>query len=163
MTALYGAIVAQARHPAFYDAYGVADTVDGRFDLLLLHLFLYLRGPARPSKDLSQAVFDRFCRDMDHSLREMGVGDLAVPSRMRKIGEAFYGRMQAYDAAVARGDDDALTSALTRNIFGQEAPAAARLARYVRDALAGQGGDPLRPQFPQPDAIPVAPQATRTP
>ena len=109
---LYGAIVAQARSPAFYTLYGVEDTVEGRFELIVLHLVLLLRRLARREganasaqhpfdPALGQPLFDAFCRDLDDNLREMGVGDLAVPRRMRRFGEAFYGRQAAYDAAFA--------------------------------------------------------------
>src|SRR5262249_19037461 len=104
--ALYGAIVAQARLPAFYLAYGVPDTVEGRFDIVVLHLVLLFRRLGREPKEarkLSQGVFDRFCRDMDHNLREMGVGDLAVPKEMRRLGEAFYGRAEVYERALNAG------------------------------------------------------------
>ena len=75
-------------------------------------------------QSLGQGIFDRFCQDMDHNLREMGVGDLKVPKEMRRMGEAFYGRSQAYRAAWAAKDDGALVEALERNIYGG-APAAA--------------------------------------
>src|SRR3989442_6857779 len=101
IAALYGAIVAQARLAVFYQTYGVADTVLGRFDLIVLHLALVLRRLRRDhEKAVAQGVFDAFCRDMDDNLREMGVGDQAVPEQMRRVGEAFYGRAQAYDAAL---------------------------------------------------------------
>lgn len=142
---LYGAIVAQARLPVFYATYGVADTVDGRFELIVLHLVLILRrlsgGPAGAGKGkarLGQGLFDRFCRDLDSNLREMGVGDLKVPKEMRRFGEAFYGRQAAYGAALAAADHAALEKAFARNIF-EVAGAddrAARLARYVRAAAA---------------------------
>ena len=77
---IYGMIVAQAREPAFYLRCNVPDTVNGRLDLLILHLWLVLRrlrGSATGAV-LSQALFDRFCADMDANLREMGVGDLTV-------------------------------------------------------------------------------------
>jgi cytochrome b pre-mRNA-processing protein 3 len=103
ISGLYGTIVAQARMPSFYRDYAVPDTLNGRFDLILLHLALLLDRLAQDPalRHLGQAVFDRFCQDMDHNLREMGVGDLAVPKEMRRIGEAFYGRAQAYRAALA--------------------------------------------------------------
>ena len=87
----YGAIVAQSRRAAFYIGYGVPDTMDGRFDLIVLHMVLLLarldrQGPA--ARDLGQNLFDHFCRDLDANLREMGVGDLAVPKRMRQFAEA---------------------------------------------------------------------------
>src|SRR5512140_1695941 len=104
---LYGTIVAQARAPAFYGRYAVPDTVNGRFEMIVLHLVLLLRrleGEPVAVRRRGQGVFDLFCRDMDGSLREMGVGDLAVPRQMRRIGEAFYGRQAAYAAALAAGD-----------------------------------------------------------
>ena len=89
--AIYGMIVTQAREPIFYRDLGVPDTVNGRFDLLLLHLWLLLRHlrTVQGATELSQALFDRFCEDMDDNLREMGVGDQTVPKRMRAFGEAF--------------------------------------------------------------------------
>ena len=96
---LYGAIVAQSRHAAFYMGYGVPDTMHRRFDLIVLHMVLLLarldRG-GRSARDLGQKLFDLFCRDLDANLREMGIGDLAVPKRMRGFAEAFYGRQTAY-------------------------------------------------------------------
>src|SRR5579871_1265193 len=81
---IYGMIVTQAREPLFYREVGVPDTVNGRFDLLLLHLWMVLKHlrPLSGGAELSQALFDRFCEDMDANLREMGVGDLKVPKKM---------------------------------------------------------------------------------
>src|SRR3981081_4480223 len=86
---------------------------------------------------LAQALFDHFCSDMDHNLRELGTGDLAVPRRMRQFGEAFYGRSAAYDLALAAGEEEGpLAQALCRNIFnGQNSDKARRLAAYVGQAL----------------------------
>jgi cytochrome b pre-mRNA-processing protein 3 len=138
--ALYGAIVAQARLPAFYAGYGVPDTVPGRFDLIVLHLVLAMRRlgqAAGPLAELGQRLFDRFCRDLDDNLREMGIGDLAVPKEMRRFGEAFYGQQAAYLAALAAADGRELATALARNIFNSSGPCegADRLARYVRQAV----------------------------
>ncbi len=138
ISALYGAIVAQARLPAFYRDYGVPDTVEGRFDLIVLHLAPVLDRLAEvPAlRGLAQGVFDRFWQDMDHNLREMGVGDLAVPKRMRSMGEAFYGRAKAYREALAADDQKALVEALARNIYGgAQGPQADRLAAYMREAV----------------------------
>ena len=140
---LYGAIVAQARSPAFYSDYGVPDTVQGRFDLIVLHLVLLLRRLGRSDRrrasragGLGQKLFDVFCRDLDGNLREMGVGDLAVPKRMRRFGEAFYGRQAAYGAAFAAADDRELEKALARNIFpdadGDGRAAGSRVMRAPR-------------------------------
>src|SRR5277367_6470538 len=105
--AIYGMIVAQAREPLFYRDLDVPDTVNGRFDLLVLHLWMVL-GRLKSMQDSmshSQTLFDCFCNDMDANLREMGVGDLTVPKRMQAFGEAFYGRAAAYDIALAAGEE----------------------------------------------------------
>jgi cytochrome b pre-mRNA-processing protein 3 len=140
ISALYGMIVAQARLPCFYQDYAVADTVNGRFDLIVLHLTLVLdRLNQEPAlREQGQELFDLFCQDMDHNLREMGISDLKVPKEMRRMGEAFYGRAQAYRAALAEPGDQALAETVARNIYGgvPPAPAApARLAAYVRHAV----------------------------
>jgi len=160
IAALYGTIVAQARAPAFYQIYGVPDTVNGRLEMIMLHAVLVLQrleGEAPPVRALGQGIFDLFCRDMDDSMREIGVGDLAVPRKMRRIGEAFYGRQSAYRAALAAADDAPLAAALERNIFADTSAgdAAARLAVYIREAvraLAAHSGDELaRAQLAFPD------------
>jgi cytochrome b pre-mRNA-processing protein 3 len=146
--AIYGMIVTQAREPMFYRDLGVPDTVNGRFDLLVLHLWMVLRRlrPMAGGVDFTQALFDRFCEDLDANLREMGVGDLAVPRRMQAFGEAFYGRSAAYDLALTEGRQ-ALAEALGRNILnGIDPDNARRLAAYVEIAIASLGnadGDAL--------------------
>jgi len=140
--AIYGMIVTQAREPMFYRDLGVPDTVNGRFDLLLLHLWLVLRRlkSVEAGTGLSQALFDHFCEDMDDNLRELGVGDLTVPKRMRAFGEAFYGRAAAYDMALAE-DREAFAQALCRNILnGGDIEKARRLAAYADAAMAALGG-----------------------
>jgi len=163
--ALYGVIVAQARSPSFYSAYLVPATVEGRFDMTVLHLALVLRRLRREPVRLGalgQSVFDLFCTDMDHSLREMGVGDLAVPKHMRRLGEAFYGRALAYDHALDQERGEELVAVLTRNVFpaaDAAPPGAVRLERYVRAAeacLNGQIDAALAAavlRFPDPDTI----------
>lgn len=163
--ALYGVIVAQARSPSFYSVYLVPDTVEGRFDMIVLHLALALRRMRREPVRLAalgQSVFDLFCTDMDHSLREMGVGDLAVPKQMRRLGEAFYGRALAYHHALDAAPGEELAAALARNVFlsADATPAGAvRLARYVRAAeacLSGQIDAAIAAavlRFPDPDTI----------
>ena len=164
ISTLYGMIVAQARLPSFYRDYAVADAVNGRFDLIVLHLALVLDRLAREPglQSLGQGVFDRFCQDMDHNLRELGIGDLKVPKEMRRMGEAFYGRAQAYRAAFVADDPEALAAAVQRNIYGGEPAAAPRLAAYMREALrelsaqdsASLGRGELR--FPDPDLVPAS-------
>jgi len=136
--AIYGMIVTQAREPSFYRDLAVPDTVNGRFDLLVLHLWLVLRRLRATGEAgaLSQALFDRFCNDMDDNLREMGVGDLTVPKRMQGFGEAFYGRTAAYDMAMEAGDEP-LAQALCKNILNGEAIEQARqLAAYAEAVIA---------------------------
>jgi cytochrome b pre-mRNA-processing protein 3 len=143
-------IVAQARKDVFYIDYGIPDTVQGRFELLVLHLVLMLRELNRHSRSarafdgwgrresLGQLLFDAFCRDLDANLREMGVGDMGVPRRMRRFGEEFYGRQAAYQAALDGIDPQALENALARNIFELDTVEARviRLADYTRAAAA---------------------------
>ena len=140
-TALYASIVTQSRQPELYSQMGVADTVDGRFDILLLNASLAMRrltaGGERGAK-VSQALFNLLFQDMDQALREMGVGDLIVPKRIKQMGEAFYGRALAYDKALGSGDDAALTDALVRNVYRGVADAngARQLADYATRAYA---------------------------
>ena len=162
ISALYGMIVAQARRPAFYSGYAVADTVNGRFELLLLHVVLAVDRLMREEagKEAGQALFDLFCADIDDNLREMGIGDLSVPKHMKRVGEAFYGRAQAYREALADADDAALIEALTRNVYGGELQdAAARLAAYIRSTageLEGQSVAAIAAgQLSFPDPVPV--------
>jgi cytochrome b pre-mRNA-processing protein 3 len=164
IAALYGAIVAQARHPGFYQSYEVPDTVLARFDMVVLHLVLVLCRLREGDAAAAQAVFDTFCRDMDDNLREMGISDQGVPRHMRRVGQAFYGRAQAYEAALGEGDDAALVAALARNVYAEVAEpqgAPDRLAGYVRRAardLTGQAPERLAAgtvQFPEPEPIPA--------
>jgi cytochrome b pre-mRNA-processing protein 3 len=163
IAALYGVIVAQARDARFYETYGVPDTVLGRFDLIVLHLALLLRRLREGDAALAQGVFDAFCRDMDHNLREMGIGDQGVPHQMRRVGEAFYGRAQAYDAALGATGEEALAGALARNVYAEAVEpqvAAVQLASYVRQTAAALQAQPLDElargvlRFPQP-AVPA--------
>ncbi|WP_029586530.1 ubiquinol-cytochrome C chaperone family protein [Bradyrhizobium sp. URHD0069] len=140
--AIYGTIVTQAREPLFYRDLGVPDTVNGRFDLLVLHLWMVLRrmNSTEGGVGLSQMLFDRFCDDMDGNLREMGVGDLRVPKRMQAFGEAFYGRAAAYDLALTAGAEP-LAQALCKNILnGEQIEKARRLAFYTETAVAALAG-----------------------
>ncbi len=140
--AIYGVIVTQVREPLFYRDLGVPDTVNGRFDLLVLHLWMVLRRlkPIEGGAGLSQTLFDHFCDDMDANLREMGVGDLTVPKRMRAFGEAFYGRAAAYDLALTDGREP-LAQALCKNILnGENVEKARQLACYAKAAIAALAG-----------------------
>jgi cytochrome b pre-mRNA-processing protein 3 len=115
----YEAIVAAARHPVFYADWGVPDTLDGRFDMITLHTFLVLDRLKGEEQAFRQGLVDELFADMDRSLREMGVGDLSVGKKVRKMAEVFYGRVAAYDQALA-GAPGALEAALARNIFPEQ-------------------------------------------
>lgn len=148
---LYQGVVTQAREQAFYRDCGVPDTLDGRFDMIVLHAILVLRRLKREGgegSELGQELFDVLFGDMEQSLREMGVGDLSVGRRVKAMAQAFYGRAAAYEAALAN-DDAALADALRRNLFGTVEPDARELdavAGYVRRqaaALDAQPGDDM--------------------
>jgi cytochrome b pre-mRNA-processing protein 3 len=141
-TALYKAVTEQARQPVFYAEHGVPDTVDGRFEMIALHMFLVLHRLKADGKDvLAQQLFDIMFADMDHSLREMGAGDLGVGRRVRAMAEGLYGRIAAYEAGIGVDDGD-LTAALRRNLFGTvpdpgpSAAALGSLCRYLRTSMA---------------------------
>ncbi|MFK8251390.1 ubiquinol-cytochrome C chaperone family protein [Ancylobacter terrae] len=145
---LYGAIVARSRDPAFYTRYAVPDTVQGRFEMIVLHAFLLfhrLKSEPEERRELGQGVFDAFCRDMDANLREMGVGDLTVPKKMKRVGEAFYGRAGAYDAALADPEGAELAQALARNVYAgtAEPDAPAALAAYMKRAVDALAQEPF--------------------
>lgn len=134
---LHGEIVAAVRRPAFYLDCGVADTFEGRFELLVLHAGLLLRRlneAEAPGPEVAQELVDTLFRRLDADLRELGVGDLAVPKRMKKLAEAFLGRSAAYEAAFGAGEE-ALAAALSRNIF-DGGPGGTALARYALAARA---------------------------
>ncbi len=143
---LYGAIVAQARTPDFYADYGVPDTIEGRFDMVVLHVYLVFRRLAAAGEAAragGQEMFDLFIEDMDASMRELGVSDLSVPRKMRAMAEGYYGRTGVYDAALLDAGDDKLAAALLRNVYAGDKNAeggARRLARYVRQAEKGLAG-----------------------
>ena len=136
--ALYSAAVAQARLPVFYQRLGVGDTPDGRFDMVMLHVYLLIRrlkDEGREGKDLAQALFDLMFADMDMNLREMGAGDIGVAHRIKDMAKAFYGRIAAYDSGLAAASDDELAAALRRNLYRKTDPAegaVTAMAAYVR-------------------------------
>jgi cytochrome b pre-mRNA-processing protein 3 len=139
---LYAAAVAQARQPAFYETIGAPDTPEGRFELYTLHVVLLLhrlKGQGPRAAETGQALFDAYVRGLDDALREMGVGDLSVGKKMRKLGEAFYGRAKAYDQALEPGSDrNDLRALIGRTLDGADAEALARYAAEAGASLAAQ-------------------------
>ncbi|RST87353.1 ubiquinol-cytochrome C chaperone [Aquibium carbonis] len=156
---LYERIVAAARQPVFYSQWNVPDTPLGRFEMLSLHMFLFLHRCRRDEavlRDLAQELTDDFFTDVDHSLRELGIGDMGVPKRMKKLAKMFYGRAQAYGEAIDAGDLEALSLALSRNVLPETAewPQSTLMAAYVLEAnsaLAAQTAEEIsagRVEFP---------------
>lgn len=136
---LYGAAVAAAREPFLYTDLGVPDTLDGRFDMVGLHVFLLiqrLKTDPSPGPALAQAVFDAMFSDMEVNLREMGVGDLSVGRKVRVMWEAFHGRAAAYAAAMNAGDMMALDAALDRNVWRGDPPSGGSTEALRRVVLA---------------------------
>lgn len=176
LDALYAAIMAAARRPVLYARLGVPDTVEGRYDMVMLHTYLAidrLRGAGGDAQALAQDLFDHMFRDMDQALREMGVGDMGIGKRIQKMASQFYGRAEAYDAGFA-GGDAALEDALARNAYaGVEPPAdgVAALAAFMRTARTHLRSIPLeevmagRLSFPEVDtpADTAAPHKAGTP
>ncbi|HKT17422.1 MAG TPA: ubiquinol-cytochrome C chaperone family protein [Stellaceae bacterium] len=146
--ALYGAIVARARDPAFFLALSVPDTLDGRFELIALHAFLVLnrlKADHAATAALAQELFDTMFADLDRGLREMGAGDLGVGRRVKNMAKGFYGRIVAYEQGLA-ASDDVLAAALRRNLYGTVIPpedSAAAVARYTRREAAALAAQPV--------------------
>lgn len=165
---LYLALVEQSRNPFFYAELGAPDTLDGRFELILMHMFLVLqrlkqshggRFDAQES-GFEQLLIEVFMDDMDRSLREIGVGDLSVGKKMKVMANAFYGRLQAYELAL-HDDENALHASLRRNLYGTVDATEEqlhRMAAYLRTAatqLTTQALSDLqdgRVSFPDPSA-----------
>jgi cytochrome b pre-mRNA-processing protein 3 len=153
---LYETIVAQARNPVLYREFGVPDTLDGRFEAIVLHLVLVLRRLKRDfpeGVDLAESLQEVFFSDMDRSLREMGAGDLGVGKRVKRMAEGFLGRLSVYDAALGAAPGqpaEDLSAVLRRNVFGTLSSGAGdvdALAAYTRAqvaALEAQDGAALR-------------------
>ncbi|MCY0094580.1 ubiquinol-cytochrome C chaperone family protein [Hoeflea ulvae] len=133
----YERITQSARSPVFYAEMGAPDTVMGRFEMISIHLVLYLRrtGTANEAaQGIAQEIVDAFFEDIDHSMRELGVGDTSVPKRMKKFARMFYGRAKSYGLALAEGDRDALVEALRRNLHPDQpdnAPSMQALSEWM--------------------------------
>ena len=145
---LYQRVVDQSRTPALYADIGAPDTVEGRFEIYSLHIVLLLerlRGHGEEAAEVSQALFDTYVKSLDHALREMGVGDLSVGKKMRKLGEAFFGRVKSYQAAFAAlPEETPLKALIGRTVYAEaETDRSQDMAAYVlaqRDHLNSQAG-----------------------
>jgi cytochrome b pre-mRNA-processing protein 3 len=131
---LYAATVARAREPMFFTKFGVPDTIDGRFDLLTLHAWLVLE-KLRDAKlaELSQSFMDTVFVGFDEGLRDMGAGDMGMGRRMKKLADAFYGRLSSYENSA---DPTAMSEALQRNLYrGQgDVASADAVTQYIQNA-----------------------------
>lgn len=146
--ALYARVVEQSRTPALYLDFGAPDTVEGRFEVYTLHLLLLLERlklHGARAADTSQALFDAYLKGLDDALREMGVGDLSVGRKMRRLGEAFYGRVKSYESAVAAlPDERPLAALLRRTVYeGSEGAAAPALVGYLLSQRAALAAAPV--------------------
>ena len=148
----YAVLTKAARHPYLYEVLDVPDTVMGRFEMLSAMLILYFRRTrtsATSGQEIAQEIVDAFFEDVDHSIRELGVGDVGVPKRMKKFAGMFYGRLESYAAALDTGNREGLSAALRRNIHpqaGEGAPSMEGLADYLfaaEKAMAGVGEDEI--------------------
>lgn len=133
---LYHQLVNQARMPAWYRDLGVADTPEGRFEMVGLHVALAwrrLRVAGTAGAALGQDLFDLMFADVDESLRQIGVGDLTVGKQVRRLAGQFYARLKALDEALAATPAGSLRAMLRTNVYHGGAPPSARQL----DALAG--------------------------
>jgi cytochrome b pre-mRNA-processing protein 3 len=134
---LYKAVIEQSRAVIFYQKIGVPDTLEGRFELVTLHMTLVsrrLKGMPSPGPDMSQDLVDLTFAQFEAALREIGVGDISIPKRMKVMTSAYLGRASAYDEALRKNDVGLLAEALARNLFGQaEKPpnAVEKVTNYV--------------------------------
>ena len=112
---LHAAVVARAREPVFFTAFGVADSLDGRFDLVALHAWLVLDALRRRElNDLSQGLTDALFIGFDEALRELGAGDMSLGRKMKNFADAFFGRLKAYGEARSEAE---LAEAILRNLY----------------------------------------------
>jgi cytochrome b pre-mRNA-processing protein 3 len=129
--ALYAWTAEQARAPMLFEACGIPDTLDGRFDALALHAALMIDRLRREpdGEGLAQAFFDAMFRHLDLTLREIGVQDLGVGRRIKIMAEGLHGRALAYRDAMAGGGQEPLTNVLRRNAYGGRSPEVAEIER----------------------------------
>lgn len=159
--ALYAQAVARSRDPRFYLDLGVPDEIDARFELYTLHVLLLimrLRREGQAGVDAGQDLFDTYVSALDNALRELGVGDISMAKKMRRLGESLYGRMTAYEAPLAADDVEGLTRALVRNMFaGAPHAAADALARYALASQARLALQPAKALTTSPDWAEIVP------
>ncbi|MBL4597031.1 MAG: hypothetical protein JKX99_10700 [Robiginitomaculum sp.] len=135
---LYSFIAQAARDINFFGAHKIPDTVDGRFEVLVIHAFLTMQAlrVAGPKQRLDQLVFDAMFRDLDSALREMGTSDTRVGKQIKAMAKAFYGRSEKYHEAIETGDLDQIRQAIERNaLASMPAPPAPPFVAELADWL----------------------------
>ena len=164
---LHRAVMQAARHPQLFVEGGVPDTLEGRFDCLILHIVLVLRRlKALPTlsqesaNDLAADLVDRLFAGFDQALREIGVGDVTIPKRMKTMASAFAGRAKAYEQAFL-GNQEALGEVLARNLVTKPLDAAQMRfwSHYIAacsdrlDMFDFAGLTSAATVFPEPEAV----------
>jgi cytochrome b pre-mRNA-processing protein 3 len=145
---LYGSIVTQARAPIFYTAWGVPDSVQGRFEMLVLHVCVVLgrlQQEEGQGGELARAVSEAFIADMDASMREMTFGDLAVPREIARTAAALFDRHSAYRRSLKARQAESLSQNLATQMAylgGGTRLDTARLAHYMLEAADRLGRQP---------------------
>jgi cytochrome b pre-mRNA-processing protein 3 len=128
---LYDSLVSRAREPVFFRDFGVADTIDGRFDMVVLHAWLALSAlKAADRNEAAQGLTDAIFVGFDEAMREQGAGDMGLSRKMKAFADAFYGRLSAYGQSA---DETQLAAALARNLWrgAQIGEPARKLAAYA--------------------------------
>jgi len=159
--ALYAALAAQSREPAFYRAMGVADRIDARFELYCIHLALLLErlgGKGEQAEEVSQAALDAYVRSLDDVLREVGIGDLSMAKKMKAVASLLMGRLKNVRDALSPPDAAALAAYLSRTVYAEAGESAdtAPLTAYILRAHEALAAQPLaeilaaKPAWPQP-------------
>ncbi len=142
---LYGSCVAAARNPVFYRDWCVADSLEGRFEMVMLHVGLLVRRlteEGEPGKALGQSLLEEMVVALDDDLRELGVSDLRVPKKVQAAASAFYGRLRVYDQALKSNQTADLAEALARNVpANADIPVSSNpLADHVRSIVLSLDG-----------------------
>lgn len=171
---LLAVVIDQARRPAFYATFGVPDTMLGRYEMVCLHAYILLRRLKRvggQGPQIAQTLHDQIFDDFDVALREVGLGDMGIGKRMKKLARNLHGRISAYERGLAAGDEE-MDTVLRRNLYASAEPSDVQVAamigyiRRARDEVDGCAPEVLwdaRPVFPDPEpGSGVAPQEGAT-
>lgn len=157
---IYGRVVAQARRREFYEGLGVPDTPEGRLEAIVAHLVLVIRRLRRDGEAgnrLARAMAEAFVTDMDDCMREMGVGDLTVPRKVKKAAGALWDRAHAYGPALDGGEHEALARLLATHVTAGEMDKAQRFAGYMLEADSVLGRQPSEALLGEGAQFPVPP------